>query len=151
MAKGITSAEVVKFVMQLDNIISTHPAAQALLKGEQPYYVMDLPKVHLGAKKQLMKMGIKFWPQPRYAPDFNKPIEHVFGWMSRAFKKWVTGIKEKISPGRAWKKLQQIFYSASPKGLDKDVLSLPRTWRHVATPRAKGGSGGDWPADPKLR
>ena len=123
----------------------------------QAYVSWDNNKIQKTAN--LDRMGVlphEKLPLAEYMPDGHKIIEHFFARLKGKVMEEVYKRATDLTPGSAQQLVLDAFFHSSTKAIYKDVLSLPLTYRVIATPKgsqfldAKGrvhtGSGGDWPA-----
>jgi hypothetical protein len=86
-------------------------------------------------------------PVPPRSPDFQKPIEHCFGVMSKKFQNvlYSTDYNDLHTVGQYKACLKGIFQSLTKEHIRKDVASLKQLYKVVMKSRATGGVEGDWP------
>lgn len=93
---------------------------------------------------------------PEYSPDMNKPIEHVFAQLKRSIMEELAKHEgEHITPALAQRITTKCFKALNKASIQKDISSLPLTWRVIAAdqdttitgPGGKlwCGTGGNYP------
>lgn len=114
-----------------------------------PTYVLDKPRVHTSVRWAELGQGphpIEAAPQPRYSPDFNRPIEHFHRALKKRFSDLLITHAGPKSLDAYWQLLWQAFNSCySQRAAEKDIKGLPELWRWVASTDPQQGSAGDWP------
>jgi hypothetical protein len=111
-----------------------------------PLFCFDKPKIHVGQPHLLHQKGIPDWflfPQPRYGPDFNKAIEHIWGIIAAAYREW---LRETTGTRTAHECRDQLMHLLSTRvkqdSVMRDVRSLPDMWANIAGSKPDGTEGG---------
>lgn len=160
LAKAMTQME---FVHCMEEIVAKANQQQAA-RGTTPLYCFDNPTVHIGddALEALAGIGITSDQLLRiapYSPDFNKPIEHSFGWLKAAFRNHLYSHCElggaDVAPRSLQKQMRTIFMKITSAMVMADALKLPDLWDVVRSPlnrvflcrdnKRRKGTAGDWP------
>ena len=142
-AKEFLSIFKRKIMPAVKQVVAQHK--QVFRQSLGPVFCMDHDSIHKAAMKVLPAMGVQLLPHPAKSPDFNKPIEHIFGQM----KGWVHTELRTNSRLKAIQSKKQvvhdIFYTkVIAEGVSKDVKSMPDLYKAVIEAR------GDWPASHNL-
>lgn len=94
-------------------------------------------------------------PLPRYSPDAHKVVEHFINRLEACFYQACARSTDVHTPADLQRVLRTTFYAMPAEPIEKDVASLPLTYRAISTPAGKAftvegkryfGSGGGWPA-----
>lgn len=147
-AKGVCADEVEDTLEEFHEEISEHIT--------KPTYVLDRPRIHTSVRWQRLQGGsapIIAAPHPRHSPDFNRPVEHFIHDVKQEFRNLLRVIDVPREPKFYHDMLFRAYDNCCTKemirGIYADIITLPRLWSHVSTPKPRG-SGGDWPLDKKL-
>lgn len=105
------------------------------LPAHQPWLLsMDNDSTHAAA--DLAGLGIwpaeRRFPLPALSPDMHKAVEHVHGWLCAKMQKWRRSFfPRKPSNQDVIKHLTELFYSYDPVAIQKDIDSLPETYKAI--------------------
>jgi hypothetical protein len=148
-AKSITTKEfedvMRHFAEKAENV---QDAFSSYFDGQGPFFAFDHATWHTAA--DLTPIGIleqHLHPVPVGSPDFQKPIEHCFGWLAKKFqdKLYTTSVAELSTPAQYRQCVYSLFHSIPTMYIKKDIRSLKSLYNVVMTSRAHGGVDGDWP------
>jgi hypothetical protein len=118
-----------------------------------PMFCFDKPKIHTAQPHLLVEKGFitaHIFPQPRYGADFNKAIEHIWGIIAAAYRKWLRETTDTRTPQQCREELMHLLSThVKQDSVKRDVLSLPKLWENVAGSKPQGTEGGY--ADRELR
>lgn len=119
-----------------------HPRRRDL----QPRFAFDRARIHnVNRLLQDLKLPAEaIVDLPHYAPDLQKPIEHVHGICKAAFKKMLLVVGMGHDAAFYNTLYEDIFMSLKPGSIKKDIMSLPTTFNHILAPVSKGGSDGGY-------
>lgn len=112
----------------------------------KPIYSFDRASIH-NVHKACAALGCTaegITPLPHYAPDFQKPVEHVFGYCKAAFRKRLAIIGTTLPMKEYANHFLDIFFSIKPESVKKDIESLPTTYNNILAPLSAGGSNGGY-------
>lgn len=134
-AAAPTQAEVEEFVRELIKVLRQRSCEAGLKRGEDWALVFDNASVHAGLEDvcagKVVVMHI-----PAHSPDFNKPIEHVWGQMDANVHAWVRQRQQqqpgaRITPAQLQVQVREAFESVSKESVAADVASLHGTYDAV--------------------
>ena len=139
------------------NIIAALANLKHAAMGQQPLFCYDNNKIQ--AQAEYGRMGMAWFQRvkiPVHSPDFNKPIEHVFNIIKEQLRQRIYFHVGGVSAAMLQQWVVEIFEGISTSGIAKDVASLKRTYKAVATALGEEaevdgggkviGTGGGWPA-----
>lgn len=139
------------------HIITALATLQHGVTGQKPYFCYDNNKIQQQARFRRMGMrrSQKVWI-PVHSPDFNKPIEHVFNYIKEQLRQRIYDHVGPVSAAELQQWVVQIFNGIDTSSIARDVASLKRTYKAVATGLGEvadvqgggkvKGTGGGWPA-----
>lgn len=114
-----------------------------------PTYALDRPRIHTSVRWEELGQGphpIEAAPQPRYSPDFNRPIEHFHSALKKRFSDLLITYTGPKTVDGYFQLLWQAFNSCwQPDSAMKDVLGLRELWLRVASEGPQQGAAGNWP------
>jgi hypothetical protein len=148
-AKSVTSKEfeaIMKHFMEKAETVAE--VFSDYFEGQEPLFAFDHASCHDAA--DLASIGLledQLHPVPVCSPDFQKPIEHVFGRLAKQFQNLLynKSMAELGTPAQYRNAVLSIFESMPTMHIKHDVKSLRNLYRVVKTPTAHGGVEGDWP------
>jgi hypothetical protein len=108
----------------------------------KPTYCYDRPNLHLAAVPTLLQHGVNAPFLSHYSPDMNKPIEHVFGYLTTQMQVVMRENRRKESIEFYKAQLEGLFYKIDARSVKRDVESLHVTCQKILD------AHGDWaPSD----
>jgi hypothetical protein len=156
-ARSITEGEFTDIMQHFKNCADLAVILKPELFGEQqPIYAFDHAPWHMSAVKnnKLSAIGItaaQLLPVPPRSPDFQKVIEHVFGFMTQQFqqKLYSTAYDDLHTAAqyRNYVKDELFMQKVTKDQINKDVRSLKQLYKVVKSSIEEGGVAGGWPAE----
>jgi hypothetical protein len=119
-----------------------HP--QYFSKGG-PYYSWDNASFH--TSMNLEEVGTctsDMWELPPNSPDMHKVIEHVVGRVKMALRNALCDNAKLTTVNKLKHECKRVFFEITAESVQKDIDSLPNTYKHIHTKQKQGGREGDW-------
>jgi hypothetical protein len=134
-----TGAEVQGFISDLIKLLQLRRAEAGLQPREDWAFVYDNASVHaeLGCVCAGKVVVVHI---PPHSPDFNKPIEHVWGQIDAHVHAWVRQRQQqqpgaRITAAQLQAQVAAAFQGVSKDSVAADVASLPDTYEAVIAAR----------------
>lgn len=130
---------------ELLKVLRARRAEAGLARGEMWSVVYDNASIHAEFEELCAGQAVLHAIAP-HSPDFNKPIEHVWGQMEASKAAWVEQQRGQTPPARVTpaafrQAVQGFFDNITRESIAADVASLPATYAAV-----KDAGGGYPPA-----
>lgn len=111
-----------------------------------PFYSWDNASWHASVK--LENVGLTTadkWELPPNSPDMHKVIEHVVGNVKRALRNKLVDNARLCTVERLKPACEDVFFNQIAKeSVQKDIDSLPNTYKHIHAKKNQGGTEGNW-------
>lgn len=114
-----------------------------------PIYSFDNPRTHLRSLSEDMPNfgiveGQNTFPLPKYSGDIHKAVEHVHGTLTNKMASEHRRVRTEHNLQWYKDKLRAHFWALPASHMQKDVETLPDTFRVIASPASEGGTAGNW-------
>jgi hypothetical protein len=112
-----------------------------------PMYSFDHAPIHEASGwEHIIHDASKRLPLPPYSADMHRVVEHSHGIIASEFQKWLYKNPTLNQPVDYQNAVREIAYKhITPASVEADVKKLKPLYSKVATPKAEGGTGGEWP------
>ena len=138
-ARGPTAEEflhVMEYFQEKAKAVTSDPEfKQSFNQRANLKFSYDNPPIH----RNLPLPCIDRVPLPPRSPDMHKVIEHIFGILTGKMNESLARDAQLKGVVKYKAELERLFFSISPKSVNKDVLSLPSTYKEIVAAQ------GDWP------
>lgn len=110
-----------------------------------PYYSWDNASFHTSMKLEDVGLTIgDLWDLPPNSPDMHKVIEHVVGRVKRELRNALCDNANLATVNDLKTECKRVFFGITAESVQKDIDSLPSTYKHIHAKETQGGREGDW-------
>jgi transposase len=141
VAKGTTQEEF-EDVMQV--LVQTAKEQLGDLGIKDVRFQYDNNRIQAGARLERMGMDkASKLKLPKYSPDMNKPIEHVFSPLKSNIMKQLRKLEAKqLTAEKAQSIAIKCFSDLKKESIQRDIKSLPLTWQAIAADKGSSVDSG---------